>query len=441
MPLIVYCPCGQPLRLSTGRVVCPSCDRMHLVLGGGRAVPLAVSLVCIFAVISIGLLGALVGASRPSTVQVPSPKPPANMEPREPVKAILPQPPEELPERDGPELNRELPPAADPLPEQPPVPPPPAPAPPDVAPVLPRAGALESTIEPAGRYRIGETIRQNVLFRRIARYEVSGLELSSNAEYRIESRIEIIRVNTDGTMVARQTIVSVQLLHADPEMKQNLTTALEQLLGTHFDIHVEPNGRVKSISGVKHTIQVHSAQAGNETDPTRLLRVWSLMDGDAWKELAEWTFFQPDKPLKPKTVWSRPMSHDWGAMGRWNGNTVFAAAGKRPGRAQLELIEFRNDLNYEPPNPKNTNQERPFRLDRADLRTTAAGGSILFDPQTSRTTAADELFQIRGSLIVMLNGLQVPLVIEERQTFQMEISELKQRDLVGRVPPPAHTKK
>lgn len=426
MPVDVVCRCGRRLWIvdPTDRAVdCPDCGRFVVFArgsDGGRPVRLALAVAAAFAVLAVGLLGALIGTRRAFEERRSEPIAEAVPVPivRQPDPDPVPQPADVVPVPPmRPAAIPDLP------PEVPPAPPPHLPAP-------PRAGALEATIEPAGHYKVGDVIRQDVLFSRSSSYQIAGVDLAQSAEYAIQSSIEIAKVNADGSMVAVQTVDATRLIRSDAEMKAELADALDKAKGTKFELAIAPNGDVTALDGLKDPIRV---KRGNDADPSRSLRLWSLLDADAWKELAGLTFFQPGQPLKPKASWSRSTQHDWGPLGKWDGKTLFVAAGKQPGRGQLERIDYRHDLAHVPPKA-GADRDLPIRISKADFRIVSAAGAILYDPGTSRATMADEWFRVRGSLIVTLDGLNATIAMEEQQAFRLTIGEPKVRDLVGRPP-------
>ena len=429
MSVEIECRCGESLRIAAGRSVdCPSCGRCLAVsAGSGRALSVAIAVAAGFAVVAVGLLGALIGSRRTPEIRSNEPVAQVAVEPAPiPKPAVIP----DLPIFDPPPVEP-MPPAPEPVipPKPEPVPVPPAPA------VRPRAGTLESNVEPAGRYRVGDVIRQEVSFARKSAYQIAGVDLGQSAEYGFQSSIVIAKVRADGSLVAVQTIGSTKLIAADADMKANLTDALEKVQGTKFEIAVAPNGEITGLEGLKDPVRI--ARSKDAADPTQSLRLWSLLDSDAWKELAGLTFFQPGQPLKPKASWSKPAEHDWGPLGRWSGKTVFLASGK-PAKSKLERIDFRHDLSHRPPTAE-AQKDLPIHLAKADFRIVAAGGAILYDPATSRATAADELFRVRGSLIATLEGLNAVIAMEETQAFRLIVGEPKEQALVGR--PPASPKK
>jgi hypothetical protein len=416
MSVDIHCRCGQVLTIARGRIDCPACGRSHIVLGEGRALPLAIAAATACAVVAVGLLGALLGSSRrpaeplaqaapavPAPILAPEVAPP----PAPPVVEPLPIPPV----------------LAVPEPEPMVVPPQPEP----MAQPMPRAGVLQAAIEPPGRYKVGDVVRQAVLVTRRSTYNIAGVDLASASVYRLDSSIVVTKVNADGSLVATQTIATAKLVDADRDSKAGLAAALEKAQGMKFEIAVAPDGSA-TVNGLADPIRVER----KDDDPTRSFRLSALLDADAWKELAGLTFFQPGAPLKPKATWSRPAAHEWGPLGRWSGKTVYASAGRTPGRGALERIDYRHDLAHAP--KAGADNGLPIHVAKADFRTVAAGGAILYEPATARTVSADELFQVRGSLIVTLEGLNATIAVEERQSFQMVIGEPKEQALIGRPP-------
>ncbi|MBL8867089.1 MAG: hypothetical protein KF873_16985 [Gemmataceae bacterium] len=411
MPMTIHCRCGRELAIARGRIDCPSCGRCHVVLGEGRALPLALAAAAAFAVVAVGLLGALIGSTRPAPAPV----------------AVLPGP--EIPPAPviEPELVPPPPPKLVPAPEPMPVPVPPPPEPPPSP--MPRAGALEAAVEPPGRYKVGDVIQQTVLVSRRSKYTVAGVDLASSSDYRLESSIVIAKVHADGSLAATQTIAAAKLLDADRDSKAGLAAALEKAQGRKFGIAIAADGSATAIEGWDDPIRVER----KDDDPTRSFRLSALVDADGWKELAGLTFFQPGAPLKPKSTWANPTAHEWGPLGRWSGRTVFASVGRAAGRGALERIDFRHDLSHAPP-AAGADGALPIRIAKAEFRTIAAGGAILYDPVTARTVSADELFHVRGSLAVALDGLIAPVTVEERQSFQLVVGEGKEQELFGRPP-------
>ncbi len=424
MAIEVPCRCGTELRIESGRsIVCPTCGREHIVHREHRGLLVAMAVAAAFAILSVGLLGALIGISRtasaPQVVMVePEPQPEPKAEPPAPVFV---DPIPELPA--PPPAPIEQPPPAQPMPQ------PVAPPPPPPMPRVPRGGQLEAKIEPAGRYRVGETIRQEVRIVRKSKYEIASLPYEQSADYRLISQLLITAIRDDGSMVVTQTIESGKLESVDAQTRGSLSDALAKAKGKQFELIVEANGAIRSVSGIDQQFQLEERA---NADQTKTLRVWSLLDRDAWRELAALTFFQPTEPLKLKATWRRPFEHDWGSLGRWTGQTTYQAVGKQAGRAGQEKIAFQHSLTYQ--RAKEAEASLPFRVAQIDFRPGNAGGAILYDPLTQRSTMADEWFQVRGSLLVNLEGITATIAMEEQQVFRLVIGQPLQQELTGQPP-------
>jgi hypothetical protein len=274
--------------------------------------------------------------------------------------------------------------------------------------------------EPAGRYKVGETFTQEVVVTRKSLFRVAGLDVEKWAQYAITSSFTITKVNPDGSLVAEQTIQSAKLLDADPDMKDAVTNALAKAKGIKFEVTVRHDGAVTELKAPKDTIQI---RMGSDVAVGQSLRLWSLLDSDAWKELDGLTFFQPEHSspgAPPLKKWSRDTAHDWGALGSWTGKTIYAAAGKQPGKPALTRYEYRHDLKYQTPNA-GTDRNLPLKIVKSEFTPVAAGGLIGYNSAARRVAAAEEAFRVRGTVQASLAGVEVTIELEEQQGFRITV--------------------
>ena len=160
-------------------------------------------------------------------------------------------------------------------------------------------GLLAFTL-PAGageppRYKIGETFSQEVVVSRRSAFRVLGIDVVKGAQYAFASSLAITKVNKDGSLEATQTIKTAKLIDADADLRASLAAALAKTEGVKFDMTVAANGEVTQLKGLKDSIQVW---IGKDEDVGASLRMWSVLDADAWKELGSRTFFVPERPLR-----------------------------------------------------------------------------------------------------------------------------------------------
>ncbi len=412
MSAYFHCPCGRRLRSSSvtnGAVDCPDCGRTVVM----AAVPKDRRGIWV-AIIALGVIGVAIGSSFAFRKTPPVPVV-ALVAPTIATPTIAPKVPQAEPVIVVPEMAP-APRSVEPM------------APPAVVvtpPPMPRVGVLQADID--SRFKVGDTFNQEVVFSRKSDFRFVGSEFSQAARYAFRSTIVISKVHADGSYVAEQTIGKAIWLDGDADSKPTLIEALEKTKGSKFELAISRNHEVIGLKGLKDPIRV---AAGKNAAMGQSLRLWSLLDADAWKELAGLTFFCAEKPLKAKMTWNKPVSHDWGPLGSWNGKTVYFAAGKQPKQTNLERIDYRHEIYYKPP-ALGADRDLPFRIQKAAFQTILAGGAILYDPATNRTTAAEETFRVRGNIQVSLAGTDAVIEMEEAQGFRLTIEQPTTNALVG----------
>lgn len=278
---------------------------------------------------------------------------------------------------------------------------------------------------------MGDTIDQEVVVTRRSAYRALGGEFGQAARYGFTSRLVVAAVRPDGGLTVTQTVEGARLIDCDPARREAFETALRDVRGAAFEVAVDAGGAVTAVKGVKDPVRIAGGAdpAGGQT-----FRVWSLLDADAWRELAGLTFFQPGRPLKAGDTWARPVRHDWGTLGGWSGQTTYTAAGRRAGR---ERIDYRHDLVYQPPGGVGG---PPVRVLKATFETVAAGGAILYDPARGRVTAAEEVFRVKGRVAVALDTAGADVEMEEVQGFELRVLEPATRSMTAHPPADRHRK-
>jgi hypothetical protein len=255
---------------------------------------------------------------------------------------------------------------------------------------------------------------------------VIGTDVATAADYAFSSRITIESIRTDGSLTARQEVKEARLIDCDPTSREALVEALDKAKGAVFNLTVASDGAVTALKGPKDPIRVLKGAAGGPES----VRVWSLLDEDGWKELASLTFFRCEQPPKPGRTWTRGIEHNWGPLGGWTGRTTFVAKGPQAGG---ERIEYAHSLSYRPPGA-GLGQALPFAIGKAEFRTPAAGGALLYRPTRERVSAAEESFRVQGALAVSLAGTDVVVELEETQAFRIVIREPSEPELRGQKP-------
>ena len=428
MPSTMTCRCGQLLLLNDTpeqTIDYVRCRRVIAVIQRNRhrGVFWAALVVALLSTISAaGLMGYAIGRPRGSQVDIAA-KPETIREVNTPVslapEAAAPPPLKTDPKPTDVPMAR----PAEPMPDQPaPVVPPPQ----IVEPLPPKMNRLEANRDPFGGYKVGEVLTQEVVFSRKSAYQILGIELSQGARYSIQSSLTITKVNADGSFIVEQAIRKTKLIEADADMKATLTDALEKAVGAKFEIAISALGEA-TVTGVKDPIRVQNGQQGALGQSVRL---WSLLDADAWRELAGLTFFQPALALKNKPTWTKPVAHDWGPLGAWKGKTVFVAKGKLLPKSSLDVIDYGHRIDHTPAQAGAANQ-LPIELPKVKFTPVTAEGRMHFNAETQRTISAEETFRVRGVVTAQMAGSAAEVELQEYQAFQLSIIDPNEAKLIA----------
>lgn len=414
MPLTFRCKCGGWIRTDAEAPVarCPKCLRtvgrpnISLLWWLFGSVAAVLALISIVASVLPRSSDTIAQAAEPTPRTLPTPTSPTAQR----TQPTLPKPVPVTPPTQTPTV-----------PENPTTPAsPPAPAP---VPEQPRVGKLQ--VEPAGKYKEGDTFVQEVTVVRTSAFGVLGIVTTQAAEYTLSSKLEVTKVNVDGCITVAHTVLSGKLLDASADLKDPLTDALKKAVGAKFELLIGPTGKVTALKGLDDPVNV---KLGRDVEQ-QTLRLWSILDADAWKELAGLTFFQPDKPgLGEK--WARDFTHDWGPLGSWLGRTDYLTA-KQPEKNGQHKIDYVHAISHRPAKSANGLQ---FTIKEISFPAVTAGGAIRYDARTNRVSAAEELFHVRGAVSVSFGGADATVEVEERQKFRLTASEVKPREMIGQGP-------
>jgi hypothetical protein len=267
------------------------------------------------------------------------------------------------------------------------------------------------------RFKMGDKFYQEVVVTRQSAYRILGVEIGQNIQYGFISSFTVDKVEADGGCVFTQKVETARWGEGDAELKTLLADSLRKTEGAKFELTVKPSGEITHFKGAQDALNVFGDKnpLGGQT-----FLLWSFLDNDSWKELAQITFLQPDKPIQKGVSWTRPLNHAWGPLGGWTGKTAYFGVGKQAG---LERIDYAHEMTYQP--PKATKSSLPFQVQKADFKPQTAGGAILFDAAKSRVAAAEETFRVRGLLSLSVAGTEAAVEMDEAQLFRLRVLEQK----------------
>ncbi|MGO8753431.1 MAG: hypothetical protein ACLQNE_46435 [Thermoguttaceae bacterium] len=241
---------------------------------------------------------------------------------------------------------------------------------------------------------------------------VQGIDSRSDLRYSVLSSLALHDRNNGGLDV-EQKVEAAKLLQADAATQSLFSGLLQKLTGTTFTIGFNSEREITRFEGAKDRVQ---AAGGPEVGQAILLA--SLIDRDGWKELARYSFFQPHKPLPAGTRWERSMTHSWGFLGSWMGQVSFRYAGQQD---DLQRFPYAFHLAYVPPKADARNELLP--VSGASFKHGEAGGTIYFDPGKQRVSRVEERFCVKGQMSIEVLGQNLPVELDEAQTFQVRLLE------------------
>jgi hypothetical protein len=268
---------------------------------------------------------------------------------------------------------------------------------------------LPDTFQLKWQLKHGDEFYQELVTQQKSVFRVKGLLLQSGLQYRILSSFSVVKMNGDGSLDVKQKIEEANLLQADSLTQPLVLPQLKKMPGTVFSIHFNKDMEVTEFLAPP----IQAAIGRNDLG----LQMVSLLDRDGWKEMAEVSFFQPNRPLKAGSQWDRSMSHGWGEFGKWAGKVHYRYEGKQK---SLHKVGYVLKMTYEAPKEGGQNL-----IGKAAFQTQTAHGNIYFDADQGKVLSAEELFHVRGVLEINLLGQKTPVEMEEQQTFKLRIFSQK----------------
>ena len=271
-------------------------------------------------------------------------------------------------------------------------------------------GQTPSQNQPAGSPE--KLLYQDVVVAQKSAFRVQGLDSRFDLRYSVLSSLTI-NERDNGRLDVEQKIEAAKLLQADEATQAVFSNLLQKLTGTTFTMAFGPERELIRFEGAKDRLQ---AAGGPALGQVTLLA--SLIDQDGWKEFARYSFFQPHKPLRPGARWEQSMTHSWGFLGCWTGQVSFRYAGQQGG---LQRFPYAFKLAYVP--PKLEARGLLFPVSRASFKHGEAGGTIYFDPDKRRVSHVDERFHVKGQMSIEVLGQNLPVDLDEEQSFQVRLLE------------------
>ncbi len=247
---------------------------------------------------------------------------------------------------------------------------------------------------------------------------ILGVVTGQEMRYQLLSELRVSDPDVEGIRTASQKILETRLVKADPLSQGTNEEALRKLKGWEFSYTLSSDGEVlKMIDGPA------DAPKAAKVEPAggRGFRVSSIMDEAGWKELAQLSFYVPDEQASGNKLHLRQMTHDFGPLGSFTGETSFVRKGTQQG---LMRIDYTHKLNYRGPAKDAPAGDLPFTIKGAELRPEMAGGSIWYDQKAKRVRQAEEQFRVSGVIAAEIAGMQLEVQVDEAQAIILKLTDV-----------------
>jgi hypothetical protein len=282
----------------------------------------------------------------------------------------------------------------------------------DAPPKRPAVKPIEDPPKGVPELQAKDDFFQHLVISRVSHYRILDLDMDQNVQYVFVSRFHVKKQNDDGSRVVEQKVEGVRLSNADPALQDRLNELLQKTKGATFTMTLNPRREVTKFEGGQEAIKIFTS-TNPLGGPSFLL--WSFLDQDGWKEMAQLSFFQPPSSVRRGERWDRPMTHSWGPLGAWSGKTHFQSTGKQAG---LDRFDYALELAFKPPSKGGG---LPFEISKSQFQIETARGVIAYQPGRKRVTAAEERFHVHGLLTVSFLGAESAVQMDEMQLFQLRI--------------------
>ena len=146
-----------------------------------------------------------------------------------------------------------------------------------------------------------------------------------------------------------------------------------------------------------------------------------ILSEQALKDMAEPTFAAiPNKEVAKGDKWSRENNLDMGPIGKYTNVYNYTFDGLE---GKLDKIKVETTLKYDPPDDKTPAAGLPFKIKKADLKTTSSSGFILFDPEKGRIERSTFKMDLGGELNIEIGGQTTKVDLTQTQETTIETTD------------------
>jgi hypothetical protein len=200
-----------------------------------------------------------------------------------------------------------------------------------------------------------------------------------------------------------------------------LSDFFKQLISTEFKLTLDTKAlKVTKVDGQKEFLE-KLVKANPQMKP--LLE--QILSDKALIEMAEPTFAViPTEPKAPGENWTRKTTLDMGPIGKYENEYKYTFEGQDASSKDYK-IKTETTLKYTPPSDQAAAGVGglPFKIKSADLKSSNATGSILFNNEKGRVAKSDMSLDLSGSLSIEIGGTTTKVDLSQTQKTTVESSD------------------
>jgi hypothetical protein len=197
-----------------------------------------------------------------------------------------------------------------------------------------------------------------------------------------------------------------------------LSEFFKQLVGSEFTLTLDTkNLKVTKVTGQKEFVD-KLVKANPQMKP--LLE--QILSEKALVEMAEPTFaVLPTEPKAPGESWTRKTTLDMGPIGKYENEYKYTYEGKE---GKLDKIKVDTTLKYVAPTTEAAGVGGlPFKIKSANLTSSDATGTILFNPEKGRVERSNMSLDLKGDLSIEIGGQTTKVDLTQKQKTDLETSD------------------
>lgn len=158
-----------------------------------------------------------------------------------------------------------------------------------------------------------------------------------------------------------------------------------------------------------------------KTNPQMKPLLDQILSEQALTEMAEPAFAAvPGKEVKKGDTWERSSKLDMGPIGKFENTYKYTYEGPQD---KLEKIRVESSLKFQAPADQGGVGGLPFKIKQADLKSSSAAGTVLFNATAGRVEKSDMTVDLKGNLQIEIGGQTTLVDLSQKQTSTIETTE------------------